>query len=422
MATDYQLPDLGEDIDEAEVIAILVSVGDSIEDEQPLIEVETEKANLEVPAPHAGAITAVHVKVGDILQPGQIIVSIDDGNVSSSVETNPTVENIAVVQTEIEEAPSVEPAPLGSSEFGGGITQAPKPAAPSVRMFAREIGVAIEQVQGTGPGGRISVDDVKKYARSLRGDSTSVEMAVSGSAQTALPDLSQFGDIEREPMSGIRRATARTLSQSWARSPHVTLQRKVDITELDLLRRKHRERVEAVGGQLTLMPILMKVVADALLEFPKLNASIDMETQEIVYRRYIHIGIATDTDRGLLVPVIRDVDRKDVTELAIEIHELVEKARDRKATPDDLRGGTFTISNLGGMGVGFFNAILHPPQVGILAVGRAETEPVWIDDEFQPRLRMPLALNFDHRIIDGADGARALSWIVEATEKFSVLT
>jgi pyruvate dehydrogenase E2 component (dihydrolipoamide acetyltransferase) len=422
MATDYQLPDLGEDIDEAEVIAILVNVGDSVEEAQPIIEVETEKANLEVPAPYAGAITAVHVKVGDILQPGQIIVSIDDGNVPSSVETNPTVANIAAVPTEIEEAPSVEPAQLLPSEFAGGATLVPMPAAPSVRMFAREIGVAIEQVQGTGPGGRISVDDVKKHARSLRVDSNSAEITVSESAKISLPDLSQFGDIEREPMSGIRRATARTLSQSWIQSPHVTLQRKADITELDLLRRKHRERVAAVGGQLTLMPILMKVVAGALLEFPKLNASIGMETQEIVYRRYIHIGIATDTDRGLLVPVIRDVDLKNVTELAIEVHELVEKARNRRVAPDDLRGGTFTISNLGGMGVGFFNAILLPPQVGILAVGRAEIEPVWIDGEFQPRLRMPLALNFDHRLIDGADGARALSWIVEATEKFSLLT
>ena len=433
MATDYLLPDLGEDIDEAEVIAVLVNIGDSVELDQGVIEVETEKANLEVPAPHAGAITAIHVKVGDILKPGQVLVTIDDAN--GAAPAAPKVEEAASEAPAAAPAPSVPAEPPCSVEAAAGPTAAPTPigppspappafedgqrtpvpASPSVRMFAREIGVAIEEVQGTGPGGRLSVDDVKAHARSRpRGASAPAGVAA---AHAPLPDLSQFGEIERERMSGIRRATARTLSQSWAQSPHVTLQRKADITQLDALRRKHRDRVAAAGGQLTLMPILMKVVAGALREFPKLNAAIDMETQEIVYRRYIHIGVATDTDRGLIVPVVRDADRKTITELAIEIRELAEKARDRKATLDELRGGTFTISNLGGMGVGFFNAILHPPQVGILAVGRAEMEPVWIEGEFQPRLRMPLALNFDHRLIDGADGARALNWMVEAIEE-----
>ena len=446
MATDYLLPDLGEDIDEAEVIAVLVNVGDSVELDQGVIEVETEKANLEVPAPHAGAITAIHVKVGDILKPGQVLVTIDDAN--GAAPAAPKLEEAAseppaaapaapaepapaaapaAPTAEAAAAPTAEPTPIRApspappaSEDG---QRRPVPASPSVRMFAREIGVAIEEVQGTGPGGRVSVDDVKLHARSVPHSAAQGAPAPAGGvaapapAPAPLSDLSQFGEIERERMSGIRRATARTLSQSWTQSPHVTLQRKADITALDALRRKHRDRVAAAGGQLTLMPILMKVVAGVLREFPRLNAAIDMETQEIVYRRYIHIGVATDTDRGLLVPVVRDADRKTITELSIEIRELAEKARDRKATLDELRGGTFTISNLGGMGVGFFNAILHPPQVGILAVGRAETEPVWIDGEFQPRLRMPLALNFDHRLIDGADGARALNWMVEAIEE-----
>ena len=441
MATDYQLPDLGEDIDEAEVIAVLVNVGDRVALEQAVIEVETEKANLEVPAPHAGSITAVHVKVGDILKPGQLLVTIDAANGASPAAPAPNevaapTPNAATAPEEgepSEAAPLPEPSapaaaaapiplpvptPAGAPPAEAGQRRA-VPASPAVRMFAREIGVAIEDVHGSGPGGRISVDDVKTHARSSRGGAATATgaPAAAPSAATPLPDLSQFGAIERERMSGIRRTTARTLSQSWTQSPHITLQRKADITSLDALRRTHRDRVAAAGGQLTMMPILMKIVAGALREFPRLNAAIDIEAQEIVYRHYVHIGIATDTDRGLIVPVVRDADQKTITELAIEIRELADKARERKASLDELRGGTFTISNLGGMGVGFFNAILHPPQVGLLGVGRAEMEPVWIDGEFQPRLRMPLALNFDHRLIDGADGARALNWLVEAIEE-----
>ena len=304
-----------------------------------------------------------------------------------------------------------------------------------MRLFAREIGVRIGDVAGSGPGGRISLDDVKAHARALlaalyastppatpasprSASPTSAPAADAGvPPPVVLPDLAQFGEIERERMSPTRRATARNLAQSWAQSPHITLQQKADVTALDALRRERRDRVAEAGGSLTMLPILMQVVARALAEFPRLNASIDMASQETVYRRYIHVGVATDTERGLVVPVVRDADRKSLTELAVEIRELAEKARDRKLSIDDMRGGTFTISNLGGMGTGFFTAILHPPQVGILAVGRAEREPVWIDDGFQPRLRMPLGLTVDHRLIDGADAARALSWIVGAIEE-----
>ena len=423
MATDYLLPELGEDIEEAEVIAVHVRAGDHVELEQAVIEVETEKANLDVPAPYAGAITAVLVSVGDMIKPGQAIVTIEgeDG-------AEPAAPASAAPPT-----PAAPPAPSGAAPTRPPTTPARRPAvatpvlpsdggqvpaSPSVRMFAREIGVAIGEVAGTGPGGRISIEDVKVYARLARSGAAPAEEPARAPAPTSsLPDLSQFGEIERERMSGVRRTTARTLSQSWAQSPHVMLQRKADVTDLEALRRPNRERVAAAGGQLTMMPILMKVVAGALREFPRLNASIDAASEEIVYRRYVHIGVATDTDHGLIVPVLRNADQKSMTELAIEIGELVGRARDRKSTLDDLRGGTFTISNLGGMGIGFFNAVLLPPQVGILAVGRAEQEPVWIDGEFQPRLRMPLAINFDHRLIDGADGARALAWIAEALEQ-----
>ena len=412
MATEFQLPDLGEDIDEAEVIGVLVAVGDAVDADQPVIEVETEKANLEVPAPHAGTISTIHVKVGEVLKVGQPLVSIDEAAAGAATPSAPEL-LAAPPEPELPAAPVAEsPPPEAPPAVDGQGTLVP--ASPSVRMFAREVGVPIEQVSGTGPGRRITVDDVKAHAR---GAARAPAPAAGGPAPEPLPDLSRYGEIERERMSSVRRATARNLAQSWAQSPLVTLQHKADITALDALRRKHRDRVAAAGGSLTMLPILMKIVAGALREFPRLNASIDIETQEIVYRRYVHLGVATDTDHGLLVPVVRDADQKTITQLAVEVRELAEKARDRKLSLDELRGGTFTISNLGAFGIGFFNAILHPPQVGILAVGRAEMEPVWIDGEFQPRLRMPLALNIDHRLIDGADGARALSWIVEAIEE-----
>ena len=432
MADDFALPDLGEGIEEAEVIGVLVRPGDAVEADQPLIEVETEKANLDVPSPRAGVVEAVHVAVGDVIRVGQPIVAIAaaagaadphpapasaDGGGGRSEASAPSVEEgIGAVE------PSL-PLARAAGEDGGGVA-----ASPSVRMFAREIGVRIGDVVGSGPGGRVSLDDVKAHARALLSAlyaSGGAAAPAAPSAPTpapdapaagALPDLARFGPVERERMSPTRRTTMRTLADSWAQSPHITLQRKADVTALDARRRELRERVAEAGGALTMLPILIQVAARALAEFPRLNAAIDAGTEEVVYRRYVHVGVATDTERGLVVPVVRDADRKSLTELAVEVRELAERARDRKLGVEDMRGGTFTISNLGGLGTGFFTAILHPPQVGILAVGRAETEPVWIDGAFEPRLRMPLGLTVDHRLVDGADAARALGFIVEALE------
>ena len=456
MADDFTLPDLGEGIEEAEVIGVLVHVGDTVEADQPLIEVETEKANLDVPSPHAGTVEAVHVAVGEVIRVGQAIVSITPANGASAVSAAPAAEAPSTAPSVGSGAPPpapVAPTPVAAAPPApaSAPTAPPTPvaapalepesrsvaASPAVRLFAREIGVRIGDVSGSGPGGRVALEDVKAHARALlsalyASPSTAAPPAAVAAPiapppaptaeagvppPAALPDLAQFGEIERERMSPTRRATARNLAQSWAQSPHITLQQKADITELDALRRERRDRVAEAGGSLTMLPILMQVVTRALAEFPRLNASIDMATQEIVYRRYIHVGVATDTERGLVVPVVRDADQKSLTEIAVEIRALAERARDRKLSIDDMRGGTFTISNLGGMGTGFFTAILHPPQVGILAVGRAEMEPVWVDGGFQPRLRMPLGLTVDHRLIDGADAARALSWIVGAIEE-----
>ncbi|MDA0256386.1 MAG: 2-oxo acid dehydrogenase subunit E2, partial [Chloroflexi bacterium] len=294
---------------------------------------------------------------------------------------------------------------------------APVFAAPSVRTFAREIGVDIREVTGSGPGGRISVDDVKHHARSQPGGGGAAAPAPAGGG--TLPDFAQWGEVERLPMSRVRRTTADTIARSW-QSPHVTLFQKADVTELEALRRRYRERVtRAGGGNLTMVAILLSVCASALKLHPRLNASMDLAAQQIVYKQYVHIGVAVDSERGLLVPVVRDADAKNVTELAAELGALSAKARDGKLGLDEMRGGSFTISNLGGLGTGFFTPILNPPEVAILGVGRATTEAVWDAEAgaFAPRLLLPLSLSFDHRVVDGADGARFLSWVVEALEQ-----
>jgi pyruvate dehydrogenase E2 component (dihydrolipoamide acetyltransferase) len=289
------------------------------------------------------------------------------------------------------------------------------PAAPNVRRLAREIGVDITQVTGSGTEGRISIDDVKRHSREAVAQPTAKPAAQAPAA--TLPDFSKWGEIETEAMSGIRRATAQHMHLAWSTIPHVTQFDKADIGELEQLRQRFAKKVEEAGGKLTLTAILLKVVAAALKQFPKFNASIDLGREEIIYKKYYHIGIAVDTERGLLVPVIRDVDRKNIQELAIELGEVAEKARNRKLKPEDMQGGTFTLTNLGGIGGTNFTPIVNSPEVAILGVARSSMEPVYKDGQFEPRLMLPLGLSYDHRIIDGANGARFLRWIVKAIEE-----
>ena len=440
MAIEFALPELGEGIEEADVLRVLVSPGDAVEVEQGVIEVETEKATLEVPAPAAGRIGEVRVASGETIRVGQVIVTIEESGAGAAEESAPAAPEAAAPEAAAPEpavpepavpesrAPATEPEPAPARPAAATppppAPPAPPPpadqpvfAAPSVRTFAREIGVDIREVAGSGPGGRISQDDVKRHARSSpRTGPAGGAPAAGGGAPV---DFARWGEVERLPMSRVRRTTAETISRSW-QSPHVTLFQKADVTELEALRRRYRERVSrAGGGNLTMVAILLAVCASALKQHPRLNASVDPGAQEIVYKRHVHIGVAVDTERGLLVPVVRDADRKNVTELSAELAALAAKARDGKLGLDEMRGGSFTISNLGGMGTGFFTPILNPPEVGILGVGRAATEAVWDEGAgaFAPRLLLPLSLSFDHRIVDGADGARFLSWVVEALEQ-----
>jgi pyruvate dehydrogenase E2 component (dihydrolipoamide acetyltransferase) len=289
------------------------------------------------------------------------------------------------------------------------------PAAPTVRRFAREIGVDLTRVKGSGPGGRIGKDDVKAFASRALSEAGGAPGLHLSSAE--LPDLARFGPVRREPMSKIRRLTAENLSRAWLTAPQVTNHEKADITDLEAFRKAAKDRVASDGGKLTMTAILVKIVASSLKMHPTLNAAIDMAANEIVFRDSFNIGIAVDTDRGLLVPVVKDADRKNLTQLAIEIDDLAVRARNKKLAPDEMQGGTFSISNLGGIGGTGFSPIVNWPEVAILGVSRGRIEPEWHEDSFRPRLMLPLSLSYDHRLVDGADAARFLARVKSSLEQ-----
>ncbi|HPC11122.1 MAG TPA: 2-oxo acid dehydrogenase subunit E2 [candidate division Zixibacteria bacterium] len=294
----------------------------------------------------------------------------------------------------------------------------PAPASPSVRRLARELGLDISAVSGTGPGGRITESDLKVHVRraaaSGRAAPTGSAPAPAGSPD--LPDFSRWGEIERADMSTVRRVTAESTARSWAQIPHVTQSDKADITHLEEFLRKNADRVKNAGGKLTVTAVLLKVMGEGLRRFPRFNASLDPANRQIIYKHYVHIGVAVDTDHGLLVPVLRDVDRKNIVTLAVELADLAERARGRRVAPDELEGGTFTISNQGGIGGTDFTPLVLWPQVAILGVSRAAIEPRYIEREFRPRTILPLALSYDHRAVDGADAARFLRWVCDVLE------
>ena len=329
-------------------------------------------------------------------------------------------EPVPVAASAAAPAPRPEPA---ASEPGANVLRfskpeigEPAPAAPSVRRLARELGIDIDQVTGSGPSGRISLNDVKAFAKRQLAGAPPPAAAPAGAAP-ALPDFGRWGEVEYERLSAIRRATVQNMARAWSTVPHVTQFDRADITELEALRKQYGKRVEAAGGKLTVTAIVLKVAASALKAFPKFNASLDVEGERAVLKKYVHLGVAVDTDRGLLVPVIRDADRKNIVEIAVELGDLSARARDKKITPDELQGASFTITNLGGLGTTYFSPIINWPDVAILGIGRAETLAVHREGQFVPRRILPLSLSYDHRWIDGADAARFLRWIAEALEQ-----
>lgn len=416
---DVVVPELGENVAGGTVANVLIAVGDSIEKDQSIVELETEKAVLEVPSTISGRVKEVLIKNGDEVKIAQALIRVESGDAAAPApQTEATEKSAAAPATEDKPAPAPTPAPQPTAAPAATAPAQPgkaAAAAPSVRRFAREIGVNINDVKGTGPGGRISIDDVKAHSKKQHEQGATV--ASGGTiASMPLPDFSKWGEVELEPMNKVREKTATHLSTAWATIPHVTQFDKADITELEKLRKQHGAKVQDAGGKLTMTSILLKVVASALKVFPQFNASVDMVNKNIVYKKYINIGVAVDTDRGLLVPVIRDVDKKNLVELSVELSEIAVKARDKKLTLDDMQGGNFTISNLGGIGGTAFTPIINAPEVAILGVSRGAFEAVHVDGDFVPKLMLPLSLSYDHRIIDGADGARFIRWIVEALQ------
>jgi pyruvate dehydrogenase E2 component (dihydrolipoamide acetyltransferase) len=442
-AADFRLPELGENIDQGDLVRLMISPGSKVSEGQPVMELETDKAVVEVPSSVTGTVKEIKVKEGEKVKVGQVIFTLEGGASTPEKAKHAPVEHIseqhearlslqAAIQAEGKTAAQVflpdQPHPHATPAFSmpeqlgkvaGTEHRAPAPAAPHVRRLAREIGVDIYEVKGNGPGGRISEDDVKAYAKSLL---TSVAAAAGSApgrqfAQPELPDFAKFGKVERVSMRGVRRKTAQHLWEAWTTIPHVTQQDKADITELEQLRARFAPKAQEAGGKMTVTAIALKVCASALKVFPQFNASIDMSKEEIIYKQYINIGVAVDTDRGLLVPVLHDVDKKNIVELAAELTQLSKKARDKKLAPAEMEGGTFTITNLGGVGGTGFSPIVNFPEVAILGLSRSSMEPVWMNGKFEPRQVLPLSLSYDHRLIDGADAARFLRWIAEAFEQ-----
>ncbi len=423
------LPELGENIETADVAAVLVAVGDRIHRDQPVIEVETEKASLEVPAAADGTVVDIRVQPGDSIKVGQVILVLESvPAVPSPVEGDRPAGSVAVAPAApLEAAAEAEPGAAAAEPDAPVLAfrSAPRavrpeiaeavPAAPSVRALARELGIDVAQVPGSGSGGRITREDVKGWAKRLIRETSSAAPGRPAGAP-ALPDFSRWGPVSREPLPRLRSVAAANLERAWT-VPQVTQFDHADITHGEALRGEFNRRPEAAGAKLTITALVLKTVAAALERFPRFNASLDLAAEEIVYRKYVHLGVAVDTERGLLVPVVRDVGRKPLLAVAAEVAALAARARDRKLMPDEMAGACFTVSNLGGLGTTYFSPIVNWPEVAILGLGRAETQAVHEAGRFRPRSILPLSLSYDHRLIDGADAARFLRWIAEALEQ-----
>ncbi len=438
MAQEIRVPEVSDGVKQGTVISITVKVGEKVLADQTLLEMETDKAVVAIPAPAAGVISEVLVSEGSVVKIGEIIMRMEEAGAAAAAARPAPAPAAAALAAPAPAPARPAPQPLppaveaaAPARFAGvpvDLTtvrtgDAVAPAAPSVRRLARDLGVDIYQVQGTGPAARISEDDVRAYVRAAMqrltggGGGTMAGGEFPGlHAQRPLPDFTRWGPVHTEPLSRVREITADAMGYAWSTIPMVTQYDRADITRLEAYRKRYNETAPA-GGKLTMTTILVKVCAAALKAFPRCNSSLDLAHKELVLKDYVHIGVAVDTPNGLLVPVLRDADRKGLEALAAELNDAAQRTRDRRISPAEMEGGTFTISNLGGIGGTAFTPIVYAPQVAILGVSKSSTEPVWNGGQFTPRLMMPLSLTYDHRVIDGADGARFLRWICEALEE-----
>ncbi|MDP2626450.1 MAG: dihydrolipoamide acetyltransferase family protein [Candidatus Rokubacteria bacterium] len=430
MARPFVLPDLGEGLTEAEIVTVLVAEGDLIREDAPFLEVETDKAQVEIPSPMAGRIEKIHVQPGQTVRVGEVLVTFADAD------------EVAARPPQAPPAPGLGPTGAATREAAAAPAHdgAPVPATPATRRLARELGVDLRGVRGTGAGGRVTDVEVRAAAGGeASGDGESPSgarrraaagsgplpaparpaakpLATVGLEPPPLPAFEQWGPVERAPLSHLRRTIADRMTLSATLVPHVTHFDRADITELDALIRRNLEAAREQGVTLTLTGFLLEATALALRAHPQFNASLDAAAGELILKRYYHLGVAVATERGLIVPVLRDVDRKRVMEIARELGALAQRGRDGKATIEDLRGGTFTISNIGALGGTGAIPIINYPEVAILGVARAREEAVVREGQIVPRLMLPLSLTFDHRVADGADGARFASDIVRRLE------
>jgi pyruvate dehydrogenase E2 component (dihydrolipoamide acetyltransferase) len=418
VAMDIVVPNLGEGVEGGDVQTMYVSAGDQVEEGQGLLELETGKATVDLPAERAGKITSLTVAEGARISVGDIIGTIEAVGAAAPVAVAPAATPATPAAPAKAAAAPAKAAPKGP-KAPDRPKGAPLPASPSVRKFAREIGINLHDVAGSGVRGRISIGDVKAYSKAVNEGRSSGSAATGGSGFTPppLPDFETFGPIRKEAMNTIRKMTVDHMKNAWLSVPHVTQHDYADITDLEAMRKSFQPKAEAAGTKLTVTAMLMKIMASALKVFPNFNASIDVVNEEVIYKNYFHVGCAVDTPNGLVVPVVRDIERKNMIEVAKDLGELAGKMRDGKIAPKDIQGGSITLSNLGGLGGKHFTPIVNIPEVAILGVGRASMQPVWQGDKFVPRLMMPLSLSYDHRLIDGADGTRFLRWIIDAIEQ-----
>jgi pyruvate dehydrogenase E2 component (dihydrolipoamide acetyltransferase) len=431
MKKEIKVPDIAESVQTGIITSVLVKKGDHVSVDQPVVEIETDKASTDIPSHFEGVVDEIKVKEGDEVKVNQVIMILEteekenetdektekeEGGKESKDKDEDTREDEEQVKEK--DQPKEEKKKEDKKKDDLKEEESPEekkrhpsliPAAPSVRRLAREMKVDLAEVKGSGPGERITAEDVTSHT-----DKPSVKTEKETQAGVQLPDFSKFGPVKHEKIQTIRRITAENVARSWQSIPHVTHFDEADVTGLEKFRKLSQDEFEKNGVKLTVTAILLKIAGFALQKFPRFNASLNGE--EIIFKQYFNIGVAVDTPQGLLVPVIRDVNSKSLLQLATELDELAKKARDKKISPDEMQGGNFTISNLGGIGGTAFTPIILPPQVAILGVSRAKNQPVYEDEELQKRMVLPLSLSYDHRVIDGADGARFLRWICDVVE------
>ncbi|NLV42580.1 MAG: branched-chain alpha-keto acid dehydrogenase subunit E2 [Candidatus Hydrogenedentes bacterium] len=430
MIKEFKLPELGENVASGTLGKLLVKVGDVVAEGQNVLEIETDKAVAEIPSGVSGKITEIRVKEGAAIRPGEVVFLVETAAAPTAAAQAPEPAAApAAVEAPKPAAPTAapaQPAPPPAQPVAGAV---PRPglvrAAPSVRAKARELGVDLNEVPTADPSGRVTLQEVLAFARGGAAPAAAApaaeEEAPAKPAPAAASAPAVSGGTTVEPFSAIRRKTAEHMTECWTTIPHVTHFDKADVTGLEELRKKYGKRVEAAGGRLTITSFVLKALPEVLKRFPKFNASLDMAGQQAVYKHFYNIGVAVDTPNGLLVPVIKDADRKSIVEMSVELGELAAKARERKLALENMQGGTFTVTNLGGLGGHAFTPIINAPETAILGMSRAVMEPVWAGGQFVPRLMLPFSLSYDHRLIDGADAARFLRRLIEVLEQPWVL-